>query len=54
MLKFEPISFVFAEKMGEYFKVKKNVLSDKNDIYFHKDIDLILEYFVAETKISFI
>lgn len=48
----EPISFVFAEKMGEYFKVKKNVLSDKNDIYFHKDIDLILEYFVAETKIS--
>lgn len=48
----EPISFVFAEKMGEYFKVKKNVLSDKSDIYFHKDIDLILEYFVAETKIS--
>lgn len=48
----EPISFVFAEKMEEYFKVKKNVLSDKNDIYFHKDIDLILEYFVAETKIS--
>ena len=48
----EPISFVFAEKRGEYFKVKKNVLSDKSDIYFYKDIDLILEYFVAETKIS--
>lgn len=48
----EPISFVFAEKMGEYFKIKKKVLSDKSDIYFHKDIDLVLEYFVAETKIS--
>ena len=32
----EPISFVFAEKMGEYFKIKKKVLSDKSDIYFHK------------------
>lgn len=48
----KPISFVFAEKLGEYFKVKKGVLSDNRDIYFYKDIDLVLEYFVAETKIS--
>jgi hypothetical protein len=48
----KPISFVFAEKLGDYFKVKKGVLSDERDIYFYNDIDLVLEYFVAETKIS--
>lgn len=48
----KPISFVFAEKLGDYFKVKKGVLSDNRDIYFYKDIDLVLEYFIAETKIS--
>lgn len=48
----ESVSFVFAEKSGNYFKIKKNVLSDRIDIYFHQDIDLQLEYFVAERKIS--
>ena len=51
-IEYLPVSFVFAEKVEDYFKVKKNILSDKRDIYFHKDIDLDLEYFVAETKIS--
>lgn len=49
---YPPVSFVFAKKSGDYFKVQKNILSNKSDIYFHKDIDLVLEYFVAETRIS--
>lgn len=49
---FKPISFVFAEKSGEYFKVKRAVLNEDRDIYFQKDINLVLEYFVAETRLS--
>nr|WP_314834886.1 Shedu immune nuclease family protein [uncultured Flavobacterium sp.] len=51
-IEYLPVSFVFAKKSGDYFKVQKNILSDKSDIYFYKDIDLVLDYFVAETKIS--
>lgn len=47
-----PVSFVFAKKSGNYFKIQKNILSDKRDIFFHEDIPLVLEYFVAETRIS--
>ena len=49
---YPPVSFVFAKKSGEYFKVQKSILSDVRDIFFHKDIKLVLEYFVAETRIS--
>lgn len=49
---FKPVSFLFAHKSGDYFKVKRGILSSEKDIFFYEDIDLIIEYFVAETKIS--
>ncbi|TRW23615.1 DUF4263 domain-containing protein [Flavobacterium zepuense] len=52
MGEYKPVSFVFAKKSVNYFKITRGIISDNRDIYFHKDIDLILEYFVAETKIS--
>ncbi|MDW8852859.1 Shedu immune nuclease family protein [Flavobacterium sp. MMLR14_040] len=51
-IEFKPVSFIFAYIDGDYFKVKKGILSDIRNIYFHKDINLNLDYFVAETKIS--
>lgn len=51
-IEFKPISFVFAHITGDYFKIKRGVLNDDRDIYFYKDINLLLEYFVAEKKTS--
>jgi hypothetical protein len=51
-IEYKPVSFVFARKSGDYFKIERGIISDIVDIYFHNDIDLVLEYFVAETKIS--
>lgn len=51
-IEFKPVSFIFAYIDGDYFKVKKGILSDIRNIYFYKDINLNLDYFVAETKIS--
>jgi hypothetical protein len=52
MEEYKPVSFVFAKKSENYFKIVRGIISDNRDIYFHQDIDLTLEYFVAETKIS--
>jgi len=49
---YKPVSFVFAKKSGNYFKIIRGIITDDIDIYFNEDIDLTLEYFVAETKIS--
>jgi hypothetical protein len=51
-IEFKPVSFVFAHIDGDYFKVKRGVLNDNRDIYFYKDIELSLEYFVAEKRTS--
>jgi hypothetical protein len=48
----EPIHFVFAELIGEYYKVKKGVLIDKFDIYIHKSLKLESNLFIAPTNIS--
>jgi hypothetical protein len=47
-----PISFVFAKKSQNYFKIVKNVLVENLEIYFHEDIDLELKYFLADSKYS--
>lgn len=49
---FKPVGFVFALKEGEYFKIKKNVITSKINIYFHEDYNLDINDFVAENKIS--
>lgn len=47
-----PISFIFAEKNENYFKVIKNVIVENIDVYFHEDVDLELKYFLADSKYS--
>lgn len=38
--------------VDEYYRVFKGVLVSKNEIYIHKDIDVDLSCFIAETNIS--
>ncbi len=49
---FKPVSFIFAHLYGDYFKVKRGILNEYRDIYFHKDMSLSIEYFVAEKRTS--
>jgi len=44
--------FLFAQKIGEYYRVNRGVLIDQFDIYFHNDVSLEIEYFVADSDIS--
>lgn len=45
--------FSFSEPLdNEYYKIKKGVLIDERDIYFHKDITLEPSFFVAYQNIS--
>lgn len=49
---FPPIAFVFAELTNDYYQINRHVIGTKKNFFFHKDIDILLEYFIAETKIS--
>lgn len=48
----EPVEFQVAEKKGDYFCFKKEVLSIEHDLYTHKSIKLERRLFIAERGIS--
>ena len=48
----EPVHFSFATLNGEYFKIKRGVLVDDFDIYFHESIEMEVEDFVTDSDIS--
>lgn len=45
-------SFLFAVLTDEYYKVINGVLVDGFDIYIHREIPLIVDYFVADSNVS--
>lgn len=47
-----PIAFIFGIKQGNYYKIKKGVLTEQFDIYIHQDFQLDDTYFVADSNIS--
>lgn len=49
---FQPIGFVLAELEGDYYKLRNSTIGTNNSFYFHKEIDIQLEFLVAETNIS--
>lgn len=48
----EPIDFFFASLVGEYYLVKKGVLTNKFEVYISAEIDITIGLFVAERDIS--
>jgi len=44
--------FLFGVLEGQYYKIVKGVLIDSVDIYLQKDLDIQLEFFVADANIS--
>ncbi|WP_035141599.1 hypothetical protein [Flavobacterium daejeonense] len=48
----EAIDFIFAKLEGDYYKVEKSILIEKFDVFFHKEIELIKDFFIAESDIS--
>lgn len=48
----ETSSFSFAILKDDYFKIIRGILIEDNDIYFHKDIELRPELFVADAETS--
>lgn len=49
---YEPAYFLFATLSNDYYKIKRGVLIDKHDIYFHKNIPIQKSFFVADSNIS--
>ena len=50
---FKPIGFVLATlSNNNYYKVNKKTIGTTNQVYIHKEIDIQIDYFIAETKIS--
>jgi len=47
-----PVDFIFARLIDEYYKVDKGILVDNFDIYFHKDFEFENKTFIAEGDIS--
>ncbi len=45
-------SFLFAVLTDEYYKVINGVLVDGFDIYIHREIPFIVDYFVADSNVS--
>jgi len=48
----KPVHFSFATLNGDYFKIKKGILVDDFDIYFHESIEMEVEDFVTDSDIS--
>lgn len=44
--------FVFAELIGDYYKVKRGVLIDNFDIFIDKNVPLKKNFFVADSDVS--
>lgn len=49
---FEHLDFIFAELIGEYYRIKRGVLITKFDIYIHKDTYINEKLFKAGSNIS--
>lgn len=47
-----PKAFILASLERDYYKIDKRKLQTKNTVYFYKEIELFIDYFIAETKIS--
>jgi len=48
----EPIDFVFAILSNDYYKIKRGIITNKFDIYFHKDLQISIDLFLVEGNIS--
>jgi hypothetical protein len=48
----DPIDFSFASLIGDYYLVKKGILTSKFDVYISSEIDITIDLFVAESDIS--
>ncbi|WP_028789032.1 Shedu immune nuclease family protein [Terrimonas ferruginea] len=48
----EPVHFSFAKLKGGYFKIKKGILIDGFDIFFHESVEMEVEDFVTDSDIS--
>lgn len=44
--------FVFAELLGDYYKIKKGIIIDQFDIFIYKDVRLNINFFVANSDVS--
>jgi hypothetical protein len=49
---FETTTFLFATLSGEYYKLIRGLVADNFDIYFHKDLQITADYFVADSNVS--
>lgn len=47
-----PVRFKLGEKEGKYYRLAKEVLGSKRDIYIHEDFPLTTKMFMAERNIS--
>lgn len=48
----EPIDFIFAKIINDYYKIEKGILITKFDIYIHKEIEIDSKFFIAESDVS--
>ena len=49
---YESVNFLFAILSNDYYKIRKGILINKHEIYFHKDIPFDISFFVADSNIS--
>lgn len=47
----DSIDFKLGERVGEYYKIEKRILSSTIDVYFYHEIELKINMFIAEKKI---
>jgi len=48
----EPINFKLGQLIGDYYKIDKNILSIKNNLYINKNIKLLPKHFTTVKDIS--
>lgn len=48
----ETYSFLFAELTGEYYKILEGIITKGINVFFHKSISLVPDYFCAERNLS--
>jgi hypothetical protein len=49
---YEDTYFEFARKKGKYYKVGKDIITHKIDVYFHKDVVINIQLFIIDSDIS--
>lgn len=48
----ETFSLLFAELTDEYYKILEGIITKKINVFFHKSISLVPDYFYAESNLS--